>query len=228
MGTIFPASNFYNAQNAFIVLYDWIVRQGLENGNGTRIMYNCGFYIKSPTERDINVEWRNWNRNYAMREWRWYLSENRSVEEIKKFAPIWDRMHNGDNLVNSNYGFLWNEGDQLEKCISQLGDDHETRQAWLTIFDGKNKDDFAFDTPCTQGIGFSIVDNKLCMNVNMRSNDLWYGFCNDQFCFSMLQQMVAERLNLKVGWYYHFAANMHLYERHYNSCNDFYKNLKEE
>jgi thymidylate synthase len=125
-------------------------------------------------------------------------------------------MHNGDNIVNSNYGFLWNEGDQLEKCIAQLGDNPETRQAWITIFDGKNKDDFAFDTPCTQGIGFSIVNGKLCMNVVMRSNDLWYGFCNDQFCFSMLQQMVAERLNLKVGWYYHFAANMHIYKKHYD------------
>jgi len=45
----------------------------------------------------------------------------------------------------------------------------------------------------------------------MRSNDLWYGFCNDQYCFSMMQQMVADRLNLPVGTYYHFANNLHLY-----------------
>ena len=52
------------------------------------------------------------------------------------------------------------------------------------------------------------------MSVNMRSNDLWFGFCNDQFCFSMLQDMVAKMLGLEVGWYYHFASNMHLYEEH--------------
>ena len=49
------------------------------------------------------------------------------------------------------------------------------------------------------------------MSVVMRSNDLWYGFCNDQYQFSMLQKMIAERLNIKIGTYYHFAHNLHLY-----------------
>jgi thymidylate synthase len=49
------------------------------------------------------------------------------------------------------------------------------------------------------------------MCVTMRSNDLWYGFCNDQYCFSQLQKMIAERLSIDVGEYYHFAHNMHIY-----------------
>ena len=46
----------------------------------------------------------------------------------------------------------------------------------------------------------------------MRSNDLWYGFCNDQYCFSQLQKIVSERLSIDVGVYYHFVNNMHVYE----------------
>jgi len=49
------------------------------------------------------------------------------------------------------------------------------------------------------------------MAVLMRSNDLWYGFCNDQYCFAMLHKMVAERLSIEMGDYYHFAHNLHLY-----------------
>jgi thymidylate synthase len=60
-------------------------------------------------------------------------------------------------------------------------------------------------------IHFCILDEKLNMSVMMRSNDLWYGFCNDQYCFSMLQQMVADRLSIGIGTYYHFANNLHLY-----------------
>ena len=30
------------------------------------------------------------------------------------------------------------------------------------------------------------------MCVVMRSNDLWFGFCNDQYCFSKLQELVAD------------------------------------
>ena len=58
---------------------------------------------------------------------------------------------------------------------------------------------------------FSIVNNKLNMAVLMRSNDLWYGFCNDQYCFSMLQKLVSQRINVPIGTYYHFAHNLHLY-----------------
>ena len=71
--------------------------------------------------------------------------------------------------------------------------------------------DAADDTPCTYAIQFTIVDNRLNMAVLMRSNDLWYGFCNDQYCFSMIQKLVADRLDIKVGEYYHYAHNLHLY-----------------
>jgi thymidylate synthase len=58
------------------------------------------------------------------------------------------------------------------------------------------------------------------MTVLMRSNDLWFGFCNDQYCFSKLQELIANKLNINVGWYYHFANNLHLYE---NQLKDFDK-----
>ena len=71
--------------------------------------------------------------------------------------------------------------------------------------------DYDYDTPCTYAVQFTILNNELNMSAIMRSNDLWYGFCNDQYCFSQLQKYVAERLNLRVGTYYHFAHNLHLY-----------------
>ena len=49
------------------------------------------------------------------------------------------------------------------------------------------------------------------MCVVMRSNDLWYGFCNDQYCFSNLQAMVAHETGYEIGEYYHFVHNLHLY-----------------
>ena len=54
------------------------------------------------------------------------------------------------------------------------------------------------------------------MSVYMRSNDIWYGFCNDQYCFSELQKSVAERLSIETGVYYHHAHNLHLYNNQLN------------
>ena len=127
-------------------------------------------------------------------------------------------MHSGDNIVNSNYGWQWGRNNQLDKCIEQLKKDKSTRQAWISIFDGKEKDMYQFDTPCTLAVGFYVLpvdESKLNMTVTMRSNDLIYGFCNDQYCFSKLQELVANELNMEVGDYYHFAHNLHIYEKHY-------------
>lgn len=57
--------------------------------------------------------------------------------------------------------------------------------------------------------------------MNIMSNDIYFGFCNDQYCFSKLQKMVAKEVGLKIGTYYHFAVNLHLYPRHYNKKNDY-------
>ena len=54
------------------------------------------------------------------------------------------------------------------------------------------------------------------MSVMMRSNDLWFGFCNDQYCFSKLQEMISNELSLEIGWYYHFVNNIHLYNNFLN------------
>lgn len=211
-----PIFRYKNADEAFVDMYKYINTEGFEAGNGTKSIINANFYIMNPMDNLIKCPERKWNMNYAAREWNWYLSQNRSVEELKKFAPIWDKMHGGDNIVNSNYGFLWNENEQLPNIIKQLEGDTNTRQAWVTLYDGKKKSEYEFDTPCTLNVGFRIINEKLCMSVLMRSNDLWYGFCNDQFCFSLLQKMVACELNLEVGWYYHYAADLHIYEKHYN------------
>jgi len=113
--------------------------------------------------------------------------------------------------VRSNYGWQWRRNDQLNKVVDILRNNKETRQAAISIYDGKEIDTYSKDTPCTYAVQFTILDNKLNMTVLMRSNDLWYGFCNDQYCFSRLQEMVSIELNIEIGSYYHFAHNLHIY-----------------
>lgn len=208
--------NFKNSTEAFEFLYDTIMNNGQITENGTKALYNVSFTIKNPTDRIITTPWRKFKNDYAEMEWNWYLSGWPYVTEIKKHAKIWDKMHGGDDRVNSNYGYQWQRNEQLTKCIEQLKNNPNTRQAWISIFDGKEKDDYTYDTPCTIAIGFDIRKNKLHMTVIMRSNDLVFGYCIDQYCFSKLQEMVANELGIEVGEYTHFAHDLHIYERHWN------------
>lgn len=204
---------FKNAQKAFEHFYKKINQKGLTIDN-TKCLFNIGFYLENPMDNKILTEHRKWKNSYAELEWDWYLSENRDVSQIKKHAKIWDKMHNGDNLVNSNYGYQWNRNGQLDFVVNELTKNVNSRRAVLTIYDGKDHQMHFFDTPCTLNIVFNISNSKLNMSVLMRSNDLWFGFCNDQYCFSKLHELVALRLGIKIGWYYHFANNLHLYDIH--------------
>lgn len=211
-------NKFENSQEAFEYFYDLIIEKGLEN-NGTKKLYNIGFWIMNPLDNEIKTSWRKWKKDYAEYEWNWYISGNRSVEDIKKIATIWDKMHNGDNIVNSNYGYQWKRGNkisQIDYVVNELKRDKNSRRAVISIYDGKESDIYNYDTPCTLAITFNIVNNKLNCSVKMRSNDLWFGYANDIYCFSKLQKLVADMLHIQVGNYFHFVDDLHVYERHYN------------
>lgn len=208
-------TKFKNANEAYIYLLDKIISDGIDFDD-TKALFNVGFEIENPLDNIITDEHRKWNIKYADREWKWYLSGDPSAIEIAKFAPIWKNMMDENGDVRSNYGWQWNRNGQLGKVIRMLIDNPKTRKATISIYDGKEIDTYSNDTPCTYAVQFDIVDNKLNMTVLMRSNDIWYGFCNDQYCFSMLQGLVYEELvaiheELEIGNYYHFAHNIHLY-----------------
>ena len=205
---------FKRANDAYEYYHDKIIREGVEFGD-TKALFNVGFYIENPLDNAIENKERKWNPIYAEAEWQWYLSGDRNIAKLGelygKVPEIWKRMAFPNGNVNSNYGWQWRRNDQIDYVVNLLRNEPETRQATISIYDGKEHDTFAFDTPCTYAVQFTIVNNRLNMCVVMRSNDLWYGFCNDQYCFSKMQEMVSNELNIELGTYYHFAHNMHLY-----------------
>jgi len=211
---------FKNADEAFNFYYGVIPSEGTKFDN-TMAMFNQGFTIENPLDRIIRNEARNFNVEYAEAEWQWYLSGDSSVDKLGeiygKVPAIWERMAIGPKrLVNSNYGYQWERAYQLDKVVAMLKDNPNTRQAAISIYDGKEINKYRKDTPCTYAIQFTVVNNKLNMCVTMRSNDLWFGFCIDQYCFSKLQEMVSKRTGYDMGTYYHFAHNLHIYDDQLN------------
>ena len=207
---------FKTANDAFHNLY-WRIKADGVNFADTKALFNVGFEIQHPAANAIvnSTVKRNWSIEYAEAEWQWYLSGDRNIARLGKLygkvPAIWKRMADAEGNVNSNYGWQWNRNGQLDKVIGQLQNNPDTRQAAISIYDGKEMQDYSYDTPCTYAVQFTILNHKLNMSVVMRSNDLWYGFCNDQYQFSNLQKLVAHETGYDVGTYYHFAHNLHLY-----------------
>jgi thymidylate synthase len=207
-------NTFRNANEAYEYLHDKIIREGIDFGD-TKALFNIGFYITDPMDNKIINRERNWKYDYADAEWKWYLSEDNNINKLGdiygKIPQIWKNMANEFNEVNSNYGWQWGRNDQIDYVVNLLENNKDTRQAAISIYDCKEHNTYTNDTPCTYAVQFTILHGRLDMCVVMRSNDLWYGFCNDQYCFSKLQEMISIELNIEPGTYYHFAHNMHLY-----------------
>jgi thymidylate synthase len=207
-------NTFRNANEAYEYLHDKIIIEGIDFAD-TKALFNVGFYITDPMDNKIINRERNWKYDYADAEWKWYLSEDNNINKLGdiygKIPQIWKNMANEFNEVNSNYGWQWGRNDQIDYVVNLLENNKDTRQAAISIYDCKEHNTYTNDTPCTYAVQFTILHGRLDMCVVMRSNDLWYGFCNDQYCFSKLQEMISIELNIEPGTYYHFAHNMHLY-----------------
>ena len=206
--------HFKNANEAYEYYHDRILTHGIPFGD-TKALFNIGFYLENPNDKLIINRERKWSLNYAEAEWQWYLSGDANVKKLGeiygKIPAIWQKMADESGEVNSNYGWQWMRNAQLSHVVNKLRDYPDTRQAAISIYDAKEIAKYHNDTPCTYAVQFSIIAEKLCMSVYMRSNDLWYGFCNDQYQFANLQELVASMLGIEIGWYYHHAHNLHLY-----------------
>jgi len=208
-------AEFKTASDAYDCYLHSIQNYGVNFGD-TKALFNVGFTILNPSDKIIHNKPRKWNLKYAEAEWQWYLSGDPNISNLGAIyglvPKIWQQMADSLGLVRSNYGWQWQRENQIDKVVAMLKNNPETRQAAISIYDGKEIDTYRKDTPCTYAIQFTVLNNKLNMSVYMRSNDLWYGFCNDQYQFASLQEMISERTGYEMGTYYHHAHNLHLYK----------------
>lgn len=133
---------------------------------------------------------------------------------------------NGRYLKLKAPGLYQNVTDQLRFVIEKFKQDIDTREAVITIHDpisdnfNQNEEDgekasllLTKDTPCTRSIHFMIVNGKMNCYVDIRSNDLIWGFSAvNVFNFTLMQEYVAAIVGVPVGKYYHKADNLHVYK----------------
>lgn len=174
-----------------------------------------------PAKPIANFENRPFNWKYLAGELAWYLHRDRDIDYISNFSSFWKGITNpGSNQINSNYGSLVINDEQISWVVESLKKDINSRQAIMFF----NRPDFQFegnkDFVCTMYANFFVRDNTLMMKVQMRSNDIFYGLTFDAPFFSFLHQSVWHILketypDLNIGHYFHYADNLHYYERHF-------------
>lgn len=191
---------------------------------------NFSSNLKDPQSRLILDPLRKHNLDYIKKEFVWYMNKDPSIEYIRKASKFWDNVTDDGCTVNSNYGAKifkpilqdgidndWYKKTQYDFVKEELERNPNSRRAvWFYIDENDYKKMHTTkDFPCTQLSQFYVRDGKLNQTVYIRSNDLVFGWCNDMPFYSMMQEMLATDLNLKLGELQHVAGSMHIYDRHY-------------
>ena len=170
------------------------------------------------------------NEDYIQRELDWYKSMSLYVEDIpggKQEAnppEIWTSVADRSGKINSNYGWaIWHKDNYLQyaNVLNELNFSPNSRRAVMiytrpSMWNDYDRDGMS-DFMCTNAVQYMIRDEQLVAVVQMRSNDVVFGYRNDY----AWQKYVADRLTKdlkltkepKIIWH---VGSLHVYERHFN------------
>ncbi|NQU42829.1 hypothetical protein HQ520_06055 [bacterium] len=116
--------------------------------------------------------------------------------------------------------------DQIEKAIEKLAQAPHTRRAQAVTWQCWQDLD-CVDPACLQRLWFRVEDDRLNLNITMRSNDAFKAAFMNMYAFTELQAWVAGRLSEKmgraigVGRYIHMADSFHIYGSYFQEFESF-------
>ena len=147
----------------------------------------------------------------------WMLSGSDRLESISHYsASVANFTDDGFVVPGSSYGsrlFYARPGlDQIAHVVQILAADQSSRRAMATIYQPEDVARESNDIPCTFGLSFMIRDASLHVTTVMRSNNAWRLLPYNIFEFSLLAEVVADRIGIDFGTYTHHCLSLHLYE----------------
>jgi len=178
------------------------------------------------------------NTDYISQELLWYSSMSTNIKDIygehRDPPAAWEYAANQFGEINSNYGLLiYSEKyhSQFERVCDELFENPDGRRATMIYnrpsiwveYNENGKSDFI----CTNAVTYYIRDNLLHSVVQMRSNDVVYGYKNDWAWQNRVMHDIVHDLNfsngnedLEVGRMVWQVQNLHVYERHFDLVKD--------
>ena len=164
------------------------------------------------------------NEDYVQRELDWYKSKSLYVKDIPGKTPtIWEQVADKDGKINSNYGWaIWSKenGEQYFKVYHELAYNRDSRRAVMIYNRPSMHGDYCAngmsDFMCTNAVQYLIRDDVLEVVVQMRSNDVVFGYRNDFAWQNHVAELLRNSLrchSTKIIWN---VGSLHVYERHFD------------
>ncbi|WP_067140687.1 thymidylate synthase [Oceanivirga salmonicida] len=151
--------------------------------------------------------------------WIWIMQSN-DVDVLNKLGcKFWNEWKLNDGTIGKAYGYqiakkTFSYKSQLDYIIGELKNNPNSRRIMTEIWIPNDLEDMAL-TPCVHLTQWSIINNKLYLEVRQRSCDIALGLVANVFQYSILHKLVALECNLEPADIIYNIHNLHIYDRHY-------------
>ena len=177
------------------------------------------------------------SESYIDAEINWYESESTNIYDIhgtdQEPPAAWKYSADKHGNINSNYGHLIYSDkyyNQFDNVVHELVLNPDGRRATMIYnrpsiwveYDEGGKSDFI----CTNAVTYYIRNNELQSVVQMRSNDVVFGYKNDYAWQRYVMDRICEAMNdhddrifeedILPGFMHWQVQNLHVYERHFD------------
>ncbi len=160
------------------------------------------------------------NEDYVQRELEWYNSMSRNVNDIPGGPPeIWKNVSDSNGYINSNYGWMIYSADNLlqyENVVRELIANPNSRRAVMIYTRPSMWYDYNLngmsDFVCTNAVQYLIRNDHLHVVVQMRSNDVMFGYRNDYAWQKHVQLELCKDLHVHPGDITWQVGSLHVYE----------------
>jgi thymidylate synthase len=177
---------------------------------------NFQISIENPLDRVLTNTSRRFNAVEAVARLVWMLGANNRLADIAFYQP--KAQAYSDNLLSlpgSNYGQRILEPrpglNQAEGVIEVLRREIDSRRGAVVIWSPEDAVRMSNDIPCAFGLFFHQRGEYFICTTLMRSNNAFLLLPYNIFEFSLLGEMIAATLGVKLSLYVHTAGSMHVY-----------------
>lgn len=186
----------------------------------------CLLLISNPRERWVLNRFPMISPAFAIAEVFWILSGRNDAKFINTWNPILKKFAGDTELYHGAYGHRLRVHmgfDQIERAYESLLHNPLSRQVVMQIWDSKldlpkaNGRPNSEDIPCNISSMLKINNGCLEWSQVMRSNDVFRGTPYNFIQFTLLQEIIAGWLNLKIGSFVLFVDSLHAYENDLNT-----------
>ncbi|PJA99141.1 MAG: thymidylate synthase [Ignavibacteriales bacterium CG_4_9_14_3_um_filter_30_11] len=233
----------------YLDLVKLVLKEGILKKNRTgidTISYFGAFYKVDiskgfPLLTTKQMYWKS-----LLHEMLWYLSGEDHIRNLTKKTKIWDAWADENGNLDTAYGNYWRhfpsaiknkngewevrEIDQIQFVIDEIRKNPNSRRLVVSAWEPGNAISSKLP-PCHYTYTFNVTNGKLNCHLTQRSGDIALGIPFNLAAYSLLTQIIAQEVDLDLGYFAHSIVDAHIYYAEEGSPNekfDHSRGLKEQ